>query len=101
MMIEKYKRAWRYCKNHKFTHDEKRNMRLGALVSVYGISFAVEKYFLGFDTPVSDKVWCIVYGVFAVLATYWWFEDAVLDLWEKYTTEDDEMYAKEQAEAVK
>jgi hypothetical protein len=40
----RYKKALAYVKRHKFTSDEKRNFRLGGVVSAYGISFAVEFY---------------------------------------------------------
>lgn len=97
MVREQHKRAWRYFKAHKFSHDEKRNLRLGAIVSVYGITFAVEKFLLHLGTPLSDGWWAVIYGTCALVSTLWWFEDAILDLWENYTTEDDELYQKDQA----
>jgi hypothetical protein len=101
MKREMYKKAWCYFKTHKFTPDDARNLRLGAIVSMYGISFAVEKFLLMIGSPLPDSWWFLIYGFFAVLATYWWFEDAVFDLWEKYTTEDDELYARQQSDKVK
>jgi hypothetical protein len=88
----RYKKALAYFKRHKMTPDEKRNFRLGGIVSAYGISFAVEKFFLGYRTPYSDKVWCWVYGIFAAISLFWWLEDFIMDLWEQYTEEDDEFY---------
>jgi hypothetical protein len=85
-------KAWCYFRRHQFSPDEKRNLRLGGIVSLYGISFAVEKGLNTFGMPQSDLCWFVVYGLFAVVSTYWWFEDVVLDLWEKHTTEDDELY---------
>lgn len=97
MCIDSYKRAWRYFRTHSFSHDEKRNLRLGGIVSIYGISFAVEKFLLHNGNPLSDGWWAVIYGTFALISTYWWFEDAIFDLWETHTTEDDELYAKRQA----
>ena len=88
----RYKKAFAYFKRHKFSHDEKRNFRLGGVVSAYGISFAVEKYFLAYRTPYPDEVWFWVYIIFALVSLFWWLEDFVMDLWEQYTTEDDELY---------
>lgn len=87
------KKAWNYFLRHKFSQDDLRNLRLGGIVSIYGISFALEKGLNTFGMPQSDLCWFLVYGVLALLSTYWWFEDAILDLWEKHTTEDDELYA--------
>ena len=95
MSLEKYKRAWRYFRAHKFTPDEKRNLRLGLIVSLYGITFAVEKLLLHLGTPLSDGWWAVIYGTCALFSTVWWFEDAILDLWEQYTTEDDILYNQE------
>jgi hypothetical protein len=90
----RYKKALAYFKRHKFSPDEKRNFRLGGVVSAYGISFAVEKYFLAYRTPFSDKVWFWVYIIFALFSLFWWLEDFIMDLWEQYTTEDDELYTR-------
>lgn len=87
-----FKKACKYIRQHKFTRDERRNLRLGGVVSIYGISFAVEKGLLAAGTPISDFWWCVIYGVFALVATLWWAEDAILDIWENHTTEDDELY---------
>jgi hypothetical protein len=92
MKMMKYKLAWRYFWTHKFDPDDKRNLRLGGVVSAYGISFAMEKLFLAMAYPLPDLVWFIVYGLFALLATFWWLEDILLDFWEENTTEDDEIY---------
>jgi hypothetical protein len=86
------KHACSYLKRHKFTHDERRNIRLGGIVSLYGIAFATEKLLNVIGYPLSDMLWMLIYGGFALISTYWWAEDFVLDLWEKYTTEDDELY---------
>jgi hypothetical protein len=88
----RYKKALAYFKRHKFSPDEKRNFRLGGVVSAYGLSFALEKAMLANGTPWADSTWFIIYGVFAVIATYWWVEDFMFDLWEQYTEEDDEFY---------
>lgn len=90
----KYKLAWRYFKNHKFTQDEKRNLRLGGVVSVYGFAFAAEKLFIIAGNQLNDYWWFAIYGICAALSFYWWFEDLIFDIWEKYTTEDDELYAQ-------
>lgn len=92
MVLQKYKRAWAYFKRHTLNHDERRNKRLGAVVSLYGVSFAVEKLLLGLGTPLSDMWWFGIYGSFALISTFWWVEDFILDLWEVHTTEDDELY---------
>lgn len=93
------KKAWCYFRRHKFSQDDKRNLRLGGIVSLYGISFAVEKGLNTFGMPQSDLFWFVVYGIFALISTFWWFEDAVLDLWEKHTTEDDELYHDDRQES--
>jgi len=90
--MNRYKMAFSYFRRHKFTQNDRRNFRLGGVVSAYGISFAIEKFFLGYMTPLSDKVWFWVYGLFAVICTFWWLEDFLLDIWEENTTEDDEIY---------
>ena len=90
----RYKKALAHFKRHKFSSDEKRNFRLGGVVSAYGISFAVEKYFLAYRTPYPDEVWFWVYIIFALVSLFWWLEDFVMDLWEQYTTEDDELYTQ-------
>ena len=89
------KKAWCYFRQHQFTPDDRRNLRLGGIVSLYGISFAVEKGLNNLGLPLSDLCWFFIYGSFALLSTYWWAEDSILDLWEKYTTEDDELYRNE------
>jgi len=93
------KKAWSYFLQHRFSHDDRRNLRLGGIVSLYGISFAVEKGLNAFGMPQTDMCWFIVYGAFALLSSYWWFEDVVLDLWEKNTTEDEELYQDEKTPA--
>lgn len=44
--------------------------------------------------PLPDLWWMTIYGVLALVSTLWWFEDVVLEMWEKYTTEDDRIYAR-------
>lgn len=74
-----------FLRSYTFTPDDKRNFRLGLIMSVYGMAFAAEKAFIVFYEPVSDTAWLIVYGALASLATYWWLEDFIMDLWEKAT----------------
>lgn len=85
----KFRLALRYLKRHKFDHDDIRNFRLGGIVSLYGISFAVEKFFLAIGDPVSDFWWMVIYGLLALLSCWFWLEDAILDLWEDHTDEDE------------
>ncbi len=92
--MNKYTLAWRYFCRHKFRNDDKRNLRLGGVVSVYGISFAVEKLLLTIGYPLSDRCWFVIYGILALLCTWWWIEDSLLDMWEQNTTEDDEIYGE-------
>lgn len=79
-----FRKAAAFCWNHKLTADEKRNFRLGGLLSLYGTSFAVEKFLLAIGSPLSDTWWCVIYGACALLATVWWLEDYVMDVWESY-----------------
>lgn len=90
------KKAWRYFRKHKYSKDDIRNLRLGGVVALYGMSFAVEKGLLALGTPLSDLWWFLIYGCFALVSTFWWLEDAILDIWEKHTTEDDELYASDE-----
>lgn len=90
--MKKYILAWRFLRRHKMNHDERRNIRLGGVVSVYGISFSIEKLLLWAGTPLSDGWWCIIYGCLAIICTAWWLEDIVLDMWEHHTTEDEILY---------
>ena len=83
--------ALRYFLRHKMTRDDKRNFRLGGIVSLYGISFAVEKMLIVLGKPLSDEVWFLTYLGLSLLSVWLWFEDSVLDLWEKHTEEDDEL----------
>ena len=89
------KKAWCYFKTHKLSHDDRRNLRLGGIVSLYGISFAVEKGLNFVGMPLSDMWWFLIYGGFALVSAYWWVEDSILDIWERHTTEDDELYRDE------
>ena len=92
MDFRHYRFAWRYFKQHQFSQDDRRNMRLGGIVSAYGLSFAIEKLLLGIGNPIPDIWWFVIYGSFALLSTFWWLEDSILDLWERHTTEDDDLY---------
>lgn len=88
----KYRLALRFILRHKFTRDEKRNIRLGLVVSIYGFLFALEKAFIVFWHPLSDGFWFVTYGICALLSFVWWLEDSIFDAWEHHTTEDDELY---------
>lgn len=94
--MKKYLLAWRYFCRHSFSKNDKRNLRLGGIVSVYGLSFAVEKLLLGIGYPLADIWWFCIYGAFGLLSTWWWVEDALLDLWEEHTNEDDVLYKLEE-----
>lgn len=80
--MKRYVIALQYLSRHKYDHGDIRNLRLGAIVSLYGIAFAVEK------VVIHDWLWAIVYGIFAFVSTIFWIEDAILDLWEDHTNED-------------
>ncbi|MES2387179.1 MAG: hypothetical protein V4543_04190 [Bacteroidota bacterium] len=96
MLSQKHKNAWNYFKNHKFTHDDKRNIRLGAIVSLYGVSFSIEKLMSYLNRDLSDGWWFIIYGVFALLSCFWWVEDALLDIYEANDAKDNYLKAKGQ-----
>lgn len=93
--VKRLKYACAYLKRHKFNHNDKRNLRLGGVVSAYGISFALEKLFIVLSFPLPDIIWLTFYGLFAILSTIWWVEDALLDLWEENTTEDEQLDKEE------
>ncbi|AKE44833.1 hypothetical protein AU106_gp202 [Sinorhizobium phage phiM9] len=90
----RYKLAFNYFKRHKFNHGDIRNFRLGGIVSVYGLSFAAEKFLLAIGSPLSDFWWTVIYGVFAAASLWFWLEDAILDLWEENTFEDEVLEGK-------
>lgn len=92
----RYRLALSYLKRHKFDHGDMRNFRLGGLVSVYGLSFAIEKFLLAIGSPLSDAWWTAIYGVMAVASLWFWLEDAILDLWEEHTFEDEVLEGKGQ-----
>lgn len=90
--MKKYLLAYRFFRRHSLSQDEKRNLRLGGVVSIYGISFAVEKLCIVIGHPLADFWWFVIYGTLALISLIWWIEDIILDMWEHHTTEDDELY---------
>jgi len=74
---------YRSLRGKRLTADDKRNLRLGGIVSVYGVMFAVEKALIVFGVPQPDWEWMWIYGMLAMIATYWWIDDYLRDLWER------------------
>lgn len=80
--------AFHFIMKMGLTADDKRNLRLGGIVSVYGISFAIEKWFIVIGRAQPDWEWLLIYGGLAILCTYWWIDDFIRDLWERYHPAD-------------
>ncbi len=70
-------------KKHKFTEDQRRNLRLDIFLLAFGLSFAIEKLFLGMGIAFSDWFWFAVYGFFALTTIFLFIHDLYHDIQEE------------------
>lgn len=70
-------------KRHKFTADQKRNLRLDVFLLLFGLSFALEKLLLGLGIVFNDWFWFTIYGFFAFFTIALFFHDFYHDIKEE------------------
>ena len=68
-------------------HDIKRNLIVLIIACLLNFAFAMEKFFIVIESPLSDFTWMVIYFGVSLILTFVAFYDYVYDVKEDHGTD--------------